>query len=456
MNIIISKFGDSLTGMIEQALYDTTRCDKPFITDAGRYGDIMAMASRMVDYFSCHSSERATLCLCTDDKRVIAASIIASLSGGPDLVLPYSFSPQVIQDTLEYTRFTHIFGQAHDCHGVTTLDPEKLGSDPRRVMGLKRTLDSPFLTLFTGGSTGKPRAWSKTVRNVFAEAMYLTKKHSFADDDIILATAPPYHIYGFLFSVLIPLVSGARVIDRVCTFPREIINAIGNESPTILVAVPVHYLVLKETPFSGNALRAAFSSSGPLNPEDSDAFYEMTGVPVIEVYGSTETGGIATRCRARRERSLRIFDNVDWKIEDERLCVRSEFISPTLHLDENGFFITGDRAEKEGSDSFRLLGRADGIVKIGGKRIDLAEMQEKICALSGVADCVIVPLESRNGKELELGALVEGSIDDTALKDSMRALFEPYALPRRARIVAAIPRAATGKYDRKKILEFFS
>ncbi|HOO71040.1 MAG TPA: fatty acid--CoA ligase family protein [Spirochaetota bacterium] len=454
MNIIITKFGEALTGLVQDALFSGERQAAPFIDGNGTFGDILNMASGMLRYFTREKAAINTVCLCSEDKRVISAAIIASLSGGPDLVLPYSFSEQVLEETREYTGFTHIISEYTPPCNATMVHPDMFSGDPLEL-SLERDLDSEFLMLFTGGSTGKPKVWPKTVRNVFAEAMYLSKKYSFSREDKILATVPPYHIYGFLFSVLIPLVSGASVIERVCTFPREIINAIEQESPTVLVAVPVHYRVLKGAQFSGNALRTAFSSAGPLNPEDGESFSRTSGVPIVEVYGSTETGGIATRCRARGETSLRIFDNVDWKIMNERLCVHSEFISPTLTFDREGFFVTGDRAEKDGEGSFRLMGRADGVVKVAGKRIDIEEMQEKIRGIPHITDCIIVPIESRKGKETELGALIEGDVEESVLREKMKAMFEPYALPRRVRIVTAIPRLKTGKYDRKKIIEYF-
>ncbi|HSA14219.1 MAG TPA: long-chain fatty acid--CoA ligase [Spirochaetota bacterium] len=456
MNIIINKFGDSLAHLVRNSLFDQNRYGDSFVEGKESYREILCMAAGMVARFSSEQASAVKVCICTDDKSVMAAAIVASLAGGPDLVLPYSFSEQVLVETREHTGYTAVISEnGLEIDGVEILNPADFSGDPASL-SMVRGLDSEFLCLFTGGSTGKPKAWGKTVRNVFAEAMYLAKKYSFSSGDKILATVPPYHIYGFLFSVLVPLVSGAVVIERVCTFPREIINAIEQDCPTILVSVPVHYRILKGFEFSGNLLRAAFSSSGPLAPEDGAYFSEMTGVPIFEVYGSTETGGIATRCRYRGETSLRVFDNIDWKITDERLCVRSEFISPALPVDKRGYFTTGDRVEKDGRTSFKLLGRADGIVKIGGKRIDLGEIQEKITGIEGVTDCVIVPLESRNGKEADLAALVEGAVDESVVRDRIKDMVEPYALPRRIKVVHKIPRVLTGKYDRKKILDFFA
>lgn len=457
MNIKIGKFGEGLTGLINGVFASLTG-DDYFISGVTSYRDVYAMACAIKAFFDDNSGAKKTVCICTEDKGVIAASILASIAGGPDLVLPHAYSDQVLAETREYTGYSGIISDNTsfpDDLNVFMPYSQKDTYFGQGVLSLQRELDSDFLYLFTGGSTGKSKVWPKTVRNVFAEALYLSKKYSFSSKDRILATVPPYHIYGFLFSVMIPLVSSAQVVQRVCTFPREIINAIEQEGPTILVSVPVHYRILKGSVIGDHVLRMAFSSAGPLNPEDGEAFTGTSGTPVVEVYGSTETGGIATRCRAKGETSLRSFDSVDWKIMDERLCVRSELISPALPVDEDGFFMTGDRVEKDGTSSFKLLGRVDGIVKVGGKRVDLGDVEEKIRSIEGVKACIVIALDARSGKDAEIAAVVEGSVTDEQLRERLRKLLEPSALPRKIKIVDKVPTMSTGKIDRKKIQKLF-
>ncbi|MCP4754105.1 MAG: acyl-CoA synthetase, partial [Proteobacteria bacterium] len=207
-----------------------------------------------------------------------------------------------------------------------------------------------------------------------SEAIYLSNKFSISHDDRFVATVSPYHIYGLLFSVLIPLISSAGVLDDICTFPKEISSAIEKHSATVLAAVPLHYRVLHSHGIPGSSLRLAFSSAGVLAEGDNDAFFKQNGISVVEIYGSTETGGIASRRRTKGEAGFTPFDNIVWKIVDERLHVQSEFISPEIKKDSNGFFKTGDRARIIDENSFRLLGRSDAVTKVGGKRVDLDEI----------------------------------------------------------------------------------
>ena len=129
---------------------------------------------------------------------------------------------------------------------------------------------------------------------------------------------------------------------------------------------------------------------------------------VVEVYGSTETGGIATRNRALGEEFFTPFPTIDWKIIEGRLAVRSAYISPDLPIDEEGFFTASDRVEARGTHEFSLKGRADTVTKVGGKRVDLEEIRLLIKKESGVIDCVVMALPESGGRENQIGVLIQG------------------------------------------------
>jgi len=233
---------------------------------------------------------------------------------------------------------------------------------------------------------------------MLAEALHLSKKFEISPDDLFLSTVPPRHIYGLLYSVLIPFICSARVLDGVYAFPREILRVARDYRASVMVSVPVHYRVLKVDDLERHDLRIAFSSAGALNKEDAVYFHSKTGLDITEIYGSTETGGVATKCRLRDGESWRPLDPVDCKIWDGKLHVRSAFISPELSRDDDGFFATADRADSDGDHRFILRGRADDIVKIGGKRVDLAVVQTKMKQIPGVRDAVVVSFPNEIGR----------------------------------------------------------
>lgn len=399
---------------------------------------------------------QSPVCLCAEDKVTIAAALLASLAGSPEFILPYAFSRQGLQEVRDACGATCAVSDTPRelPAGMTAIVCAELPAG-EGVLAPVRGLDESCIKLYTGGTTGNPKIWSKTPRNIFAESFHHVRKYGLTKKDRFLATVPPYHIYGLLFSVTIPFVAGARVLQEICTFPQEIISGISSCGATVLVSVPMHYRVLRKIVLPDNPLRYAFSSAGALDPEDGRAFHEQTGTGVIEVYGSTETGGIATRSRSHGERSLTPIDSVSWKILHERLCVRSEFISPELPRDGEGFYMTGDRAQQEAKGTFSLLGRADGVIKVAGRRVDLADVQSKIRLFRDVRDALVIALPAQGGRENEIVAIIEAEITEATIRQLMSKVLEPYAIPRRMMIVSQMPLLSTGKVDRKAIEELF-
>ncbi len=425
---------------------------REFILNGCTYEAVYRLAGGIRRLQPSGEERRSTICLCSDDKALLAAALVASLAGGPRLILPYAFSRQVVEEVLDTLSPSILLTDRPGDFplGAEVITPSMLRHDSIAFDAFLDP-DDPFLMLFTGGSTGKSKVWSKTPRNMIAEAVHLSGKFGISPDDLFLSTVPPRHIYGLLYSVLIPFICSSCVLDGVYTFPREILRAARDYGASILVGVPVHYRVLKADDLQRHDLRMAFSSAGALDKEDAAYFHGKTGLDITEIYGSTETGGVATRCRLRDGESWRPLDPVDCEIWDGKLHVRSAFISPELPRDDDGFFATADRADSDGDHRFILRGRADDIVKIGGKRVDLAVVQTKMKQIPGVRDAVVVSFPNGKGRQNELAALVATHLDALQLRKHIAAVSEAYAVPRRIAVVEEIPVTSTGKYDRTEI-----
>jgi acyl-coenzyme A synthetase/AMP-(fatty) acid ligase len=432
--------------------------DKEYVVSSPgyTYSYVYSIAAGFKRRFSRIDLRDMPVCICTEDKGIIMAAVLASLAGGPVLILPYSLSEKALAETHEAMQFTYAItdGSAVLPKGVVEISPEK-GSWEEVPAGASREIHSVFLMLFTGGSTDKPKVWSKTPINMVNESDFLRERYRVDSRDLIASTVPPYHIYGLLYSILVPFLGSSSVMGKVYIFPQEIIAVLKDRPVTILVSVPVHYRILNGTEIDGSHLRLAFSSAGPLDRDDGIYFHKRSGIGVEEIYGSTETGGIACKCTALGREMLEPFDWVSCTIKSERLCVKSSLISPDLPVDDEGFFVTGDRAEFTGKGYFRLLGRADGVVKVGGKRVDINDVLDKIKQLPGIDDAYVISLKGRKGRDVDLAAMVETSLAEAELKQVLSEKLEPFAVPRRVRIVNKIPTTSTGKYDREAITAIF-
>ncbi len=432
---------------------------KKFTLPGRTYEEIYAMASDLQEAFSSINLNNKPICLSADDKSIIMAALLAVLaSGGPPVIIPYSDSGNVLSEMHGHIGYNMAVcdGKKDFPSGVSTIIPRP-GKRKRSIPIRETTIDPnmELLLLFTGGSTGKPQVWSKTVKNLFSEVFYHTEKHAISAEDRFVATVPPYHIYGLLFSVLIPFVSSAGIDSDSGTFPHEIVSAVQKHDATILVSVPMHYKALCGNPIQNHSLRLALSSAGVLDKTDNELFCTQNKTGILEIYGSTETGGIAFRCRADGDITFTPFDHVDVKIADEKIHVRSDYISPKVSRDKDGYFQTGDAGNDLGSNRFELLGRSDGIVKIGGKRVDLQEIREKIIKIQGVKDAVILSHPAPAGRENEIAAIIEGNVTSSKVRSYLAKHLEPYAQPRKYKIVSCIPKNRLGKIDMKQVEKMF-
>ncbi len=437
---------------IEKALHTVLQGPKyperEFVRSGATFGEVYAMASWLRIALADRKPKSEPICLATDNKAIMAAALLASLGGGPTLLLPYAFSAKALTRLQQITGFTTAISDIvrEFPEGVQVICPKAEGPEKRPVIK-QASPRAELLKIFTGGSTGRPQIWGKTGENIFSESLFLASCFEVTAQDCIMATIPPYHIYGLLFSVVLPLVSSASVINKTPSFPNEIVLVAKKEKVTIMASVPAHYRVLRDAK-KNMSLRLAFSSAGMLDAADNDAFCRNNKMGVIEVYGSTETGGVAMRNRWCGADLFSPFPTIDWKIVAGRLAVRSPYISPDLVVDEEGFFIAGDRAEARGINQFSLKGRADTVTKVGGKRVDLEEIRFLIKKAPGVSDCVVVAVPESGGREHQITALIQGhKVRPDMIKKKLANSLEPYALPRRIKTVDLIPVKENGKYD---------
>lgn len=441
--------------LIHRLLAGPAEPDKEFVIAGCTYGECYSHAAGFVNRFSSLESDGEPVCICTEDRGIIASAMFSSLAGGPVCILPYSLSPQVLAEMRDIMGFRYAIVDApmELPDGVVGILPER-GQWPPATR--PKEVDSPFMQLFTGGSTGKPKVWSKTAVNLFAEAAYQADKYGFTRGDLVAATVPPYHIYGLLYTVMAPFLASAGVLPGIYVFPGEIASVLREKPVTILVSVPVHYRVLKETVITAPELRLAFSSAGPLDRDDAAAFYRQTGIGPEEIYGSTETGGIACKSSATGRVDLEPFECLEWKISHDLLCVKSPFVSPDLPVDSGGYFVTGDRAAPAGPGRFALLGRADGVVKVGGKRVDLNDVQDRIRKTPDIRDAFVISMSGRRGRGTDIAAVIETDLEEERVRAILTGILEQYAVPRRIKIVVKMPSTATGKYDREAIMRYFN
>ena len=313
------------------------------------------------------------------------------------------------------------------------------------------------LTLFTSGSTGESKAIHKTQQQleaevrVQAELWQASLSHASFSQSALLASVSHQHIYGLLFRILLPLCAGIPFVAETVEYPEQLSRwqAQHPENPWIFISSPA-FLARLDSELPVADCHHIFSSGGPLPHGAAQLSPQLYGQWPVEIYGSSETGGIAWRQAQSREALWCPFPGVETSQDEEGLLhIRSPF------LDTQAWWATSDRIIL-GQAGFALAGRQDRLIKLAEKRISLDEVERRLQASAWVAEAVAVPLSLAN-RELLAAALVltpEGERQWQALgagrfllalRQSLRPWLEPVALPRRVRALPELPRNAQGK-----------
>lgn len=337
-------------------------------------------------------------------------------------------------------------------------------------------LDADFagLVVYTSGSTGRAQAITKKLGQLTREVATLEALfgQQLAQCDVI-ATISHQHIYGLLFKVLWPLAAGRAIHAQSAFFPEQLAAIIPLQRPWLLLSSPAHLKRLPDSPIrpDGSHLQAVFSSGGPLLPEARQATTQLLGQLPIEIYGSSETGGIAWRQIVPSGVTSEISDQ-SWQpmpqvqirqdADDDCLEVRSP------HLPDEQWLRMADRVELVAAQTprFLLRGRADRIVKLEEKRISLDQIEHLLLGSPLVAEVRVLmhPSQQWQGRDriaafVVLNTLgrqqlqVEGKL---ALNHQLRAQLVDHiahvALPRQWRYLETLPANAQGKITSAALL----
>ncbi|MEX3895296.1 AMP-binding protein [Paraburkholderia sp. BR10954] len=446
------------------ALHDLLSADAALATPAApvcRDGAVLldraafrARVAGLIELVQTHDARRCALCI--DDPFEFACALFALFACGKEPVIPANATPGYLADLANAYDFLLTDADLPPfvpaTHVVTANTAQPI--DPRAP-----------LTLYTSGSSGAPKPIRKTLAQFNAEVHTLEQQWgALLDDATMLASVPHHHIYGLLFLVLWPLAAG-RAFDRAIGMePLRLQARIAQCGATAVVSTPAQLSRWPALPGFGAlapAPRAFFSSGGPLAADAAQAYAASYGAAPLEIYGSTETGGIAWRRQDRGDAWQPVAGAEVRRDEDGALCVRSP------HLDHDGWHRTGDRIAFDADGRFHLQGRLDRVLKLGGKRVSLPELEARLALHPYVAQAALVPLEGATRERVgAVVALTEAG--GATLRDEGRAAlaktlrrhladyFDAVVLPRHWRFRVSLPFDARGKLPANAVAAAFA
>ncbi len=405
--------------------------------------DVQALAARL-------PPGRHVLNVCQDRYRFLAG-FAASVMAGKTSLLPSTRTPEAIRQLRDLAPDAFCLSDHDDgidLPHVAYAERDAGCAAPAEIDMPRIDAERIVAQVFTSGSTGTPvphaKAWGALVGCVQSGASRLGlldgRRHA------LVGTVPAQHMYGFESTALIALHGGVAMSAEQPFYPADIAAALARiPAPRMLVTSPVHLRALLDAHVRIPPLDLLLSATAALPADLAQLAEARLQAPLLEIYGSTETGQIATRRTAQTD----LWELLpDLRLEPEaqghvRVCGAHLAQAQVLH----------DVIEIVDQRRFRLHGRSADMVNIAGKRSSLAHLNHQLASIPGVRDgAFFMPDAETDDSVTRLMAFVVApGLDHDLVRAALRERIDPVFMPRPLVLVDALPRNATGKLPRSAL-----
>lgn len=386
---------------------------------------------------------------CCEDRYHFMVAFAAVLLRGQTNLLPPSRALEVIRDiAADYPASYYLSDEAADIEGI---DCRQFGLNHELEPSVEAMpqipLDHIAALVFTSGSTGRPRPNAKTW-SALITGTRMAAERFFKNLDgrpHLLATVPPQHMYGLETTVLHSLLSAAVMHSGRPLFPEDVRVAMAElPSPRVLITTPIHLRAFIKSGIEFPAPAFIISATAPLDEELAAAAEKLFKAPVLEIYGCTEAGSLASRRNLEGE-AWRLYPGMSLRVEGDTALLDGPQLTETVPL--------ADIIEQFDAERFALRGRNADMLNIAGKRASLGDLNQKLLSIEGVEDGVIIQPDEEAGPVTRLAALVVAhGLDEEDILKALRERMDAVFLPRPLYKVDALPRNETSKLPRKALL----
>lgn len=467
------------------------------------YGEVQALSFRFANVLAglgVRPEERVFLAL-PDGAEWVGALFGILRAGAVAVPVNPELSPAALAALLDYLRpglavvdgalaptWADALGRAHERTRLLTVGAaapgcpsfEELARTVADTFATVRThRDDPAVMLFSGGTTGRPKAVAQPHRSyAFTTVAYGQGILGLGADDVTLAVPKLYFGYALGSNLFFPFSIGASS----CLFPEKataesIFAAIARHRPTLLVNVPTMIQHLVAHPDAGrqdlSSLRLA-TSAGEALPAELRARWEAAfGVELLDGLGTAEQWHVFLTQRPGRARAGTLGEPVPGF--EIRVCLSDGRELPDGEIGELwvrggaralGYFrehdksqqtfrgewvVTGDLVSRSPDGVFTYQGRGDDVFKVAGRWFSPGEVEDCLLRHPAVAECAVVGQEDENGLVKPQAVVVARERRaglDRELADFVARELAPFKAPRSVRFVDALPRTHLGKIDR--------
>jgi len=339
----------------------------------------------------------------------------------------------------------------------------------------------PLLLVYTSGTTGVPKGAVHTQAALLANARASAWAHDFVEGDKVLSTLPMFHVGGLCIQTLPALLAGTQVVLHPRFDPNAWLNEMTTSRPTLSLLVPATMRALFEHPrwaeTSLACLRGIMTGSSTVPVAYLETLHAR-GVPVGQVYGTTETGPVSIVLRLPEamsrvgasgwphpEAQVKLVDANGQEVgagETGEVCLRAANLmrgywstdgEPNTGL-QDGWFYSGDLGQRAADGCITIVGRSKDMIISGGENIYPAEIENQLVTLPGVAEGAVVGLPDARWGEVPVAALVRAhgaagqALTAEAVLQHLQSRIARFKLPRRVVFMDSLPKSALGKVQK--------
>jgi len=331
--------------------------------------------------------------------------------------------------------------------------------------------EDDLLIVYTSGTNGAPKGAVLTQRALLTNAANSVYAHALTQDDHILTALPMFHVGGLNIQTLPALLSGARLSLHQRFEPGAWLQDVASLRPTISLLVPATMAaVIGHPQWMGTDLSSLrlLNTGSMVVPVSLIAAFHARGVPVGQVYGSTETAPIATALlREDAERKLgsagKAVPHCEVKLVDGEIWVRGPNVmrgywndpaATAAALTKDGWFRTGDLARVDDEGYYWIMGRSNDLIISGGEDVYPAELENVLADCPQIAESAVLGIEDAKWGEAACAVVVRrpgARLDEAGVLALFADRLARFKHPRRVVFVDELPKNALGKVQKGEL-----
>lgn len=441
--------------------------------------DKIMLAKEIIDSFDLFQGEPVGICI-GNSPEFLVMLLACELGKHPAVLLSVDFKESEMEYHIKNSRIRYIF-TSHMCLSSERLGLNQIGEFENLLIyysgnSIKNDLyqQGDFICQLTSGTDGKAKGVIRTSDAVLLEIEETIQVMKVTMEDCFLTLPPLCHSFGLIGGALLPLYLGCTLVLVKKFTPAKVAKEVNKQKVSVIFAVPFMYKMLVDSSYKQegyySSLKKCISAGALLAEEISGDFYDLTGIHIMQDYGSTETGIMSFNANPQNNvesvgssvgsRQFKVVDtegNTLIAKQMGRFLTKSKcnlrcYIYPDNANDNilDGWLCLGDIGYIDEKGELHVLGRESNMINVGGLKVDPVEIEKIIKELSAVDDVVVVGKPAIPFGEIVKAIVVrKGELSELDITLHCKGRIGNHKIPKIIEFVDSIPRSATGKIQRK-------